>query len=83
LIATFDGRRGKMYRLAVHPRFQRHGIAGRLAQEAHRWLEGLGCRRITALVESEYDGATSFWESCGYEHDASMRRYHLDIGKPE
>jgi ribosomal protein S18 acetylase RimI-like enzyme len=83
LIATYDGWRGNMYRLAVHPRFQRRGIARRLVQEAHAWLRELGCKRITALVEGDHDWAISFWESCGYEHDVAMRRYHLDVGKQE
>lgn len=75
LIATFDGWRGNMYRLAVHPEFQRRGIARRLADQAHAWLRQQGCRRITALVEGDHDHATSFWESAGYRHDVQMRRY--------
>ncbi|HLG12430.1 MAG TPA: GNAT family N-acetyltransferase, partial [Dehalococcoidia bacterium] len=34
LIATFDGWRGNMYRLAVHPDYQRRGVARRLVDEA-------------------------------------------------
>jgi ribosomal protein S18 acetylase RimI-like enzyme len=63
LIAAFDGWRGNMYRLAVHPEYQRRGIARCLVDEAHEWLRGQGCRRITALVEGDHDYATSFWES--------------------
>ena len=75
LIATFDGWRGNMYRLAVHPDYQRRGVARRLVDEAHAWLKTLGCKRITALVEGGHDYATGFWESAGYRHDAGMRRY--------
>jgi ribosomal protein S18 acetylase RimI-like enzyme len=79
LIATFDGWRGNMYRLAVHPDFQRRGVARRLVEEAHAWLRGQGCRRITALVEGDHEYATGFWESDGYHHDVGMRRYSLDL----
>lgn len=79
LIATFDGWRGNMYRLAVHPDFQRRGVARRLVEEAHAWLRGQGCRRVTALVEGDHEYATGFWESAGYTHDAGMRRYSLDL----
>ncbi len=79
LIVTFDGWRGNMYRIAVHPDFQRLGIAHRLVDDAHTWLRGLGCRRITALVEGDHDYATSFWNSPGYSHNAGMRRYSKDI----
>jgi ribosomal protein S18 acetylase RimI-like enzyme len=79
LIATFDGWRGNMYRLAVHPDYQRRGIARRLVEEAHTWLRQQGCRRITALVEGDHEYATGFWESGGYTHDAGMRRYSKDL----
>lgn len=79
LITTFDGWRGNMYRLAVHPDFQRRGIARDLVDEAHTWLRAQGCRRITALVEGDHDYATGFWESAGYSHDAGMRRYTLEF----
>lgn len=79
LIVTFDGWRGNMYRLAVHPDYQRRGIARRLLDEAHTWLRSAGCRRITALVEGDHEYATTFWESAGYRHDAGMRRYSMDV----
>jgi ribosomal protein S18 acetylase RimI-like enzyme len=79
LIVTFDGWRGNMYRLAVHPDYTRRGIASRLVEEAHAWLREQGCRRITALVEGDHDYATSFWESAGYRHDEGMRRYSYDF----
>ncbi len=83
LIVTFDGWRGNMYRLAVHPDHQRHGVASQLVTAAHEWLRAVGCTRITALVEGDHDYATRFWGSAGYVHDEVMRRYHLDIGRQE
>jgi ribosomal protein S18 acetylase RimI-like enzyme len=79
LIATYDGWRGNMYRMVVHPEHQRRGIARRLVNEAHAWLQRQGCQRITALVEGDHDYATSFWESAGYKYDAGMRRYSKDF----
>jgi len=83
LIATFDGWRGNMYRLATLPAYRRRGIARRLVEEAHAWLRSSGCTRITALVEGDHFYATGFWESAGYEHDVAMRRYHLNIGEAD
>jgi ribosomal protein S18 acetylase RimI-like enzyme len=79
LIATFDGWRGNMYRLAVHPDYQRRGIARGLVEEAHGWLRTQDCQRITALVEGDHAYATSFWESAGYHYDEGMRRYSKDF----
>jgi ribosomal protein S18 acetylase RimI-like enzyme len=79
LIVTFDGWRGNMYRLAVHPAHRRRGIGTGLVQLAHEWLRRLGCSRVTALVEGNHPWATGLWESNGYMLDGAMRRYHLDF----
>jgi ribosomal protein S18 acetylase RimI-like enzyme len=79
LIVTFDGWRGNLYRLSVHPDFRRRGIAKRLVEHAHVWLRLQGCLRITALVEADHEYATGFWESAGYTCDAEMRRYSLNL----
>jgi GNAT superfamily N-acetyltransferase len=79
LIAAFDGWRGNMYRLAVHPDFRRRGIAKRLVEQAHAWLRAQGCLRITALAEAAHEYATGFWEAAGYMCDANMRRYSLNL----
>ncbi len=79
LIATFDGWRGNMYRLAVLPQFRRRGIARRLVAEGERRLVVLGARRITALVEREHDWATGFWVAAGYTFDSGMARYYHNV----
>jgi GNAT superfamily N-acetyltransferase len=79
LIATFDGWRGNMYRLAVLPQFQRQGIARALVASAEQWLHAVGCRRITALVEKDREWATSFWAAAGYGHEEHMRRYAKNL----
>jgi len=75
LIATFDGWRGNMYRLAVRPPHRRRGIASALVLEGERRLRAAGARRITALIESDHDWAVSFWERAGYELDRRMGRW--------
>ncbi|HLF76752.1 MAG TPA: GNAT family N-acetyltransferase [Dehalococcoidia bacterium] len=79
LIATFDGWRGNMYRLAVLPQHQRQGIARSLVAAAEQWLQAVGCRRITALVERDRAWATSFWAAAGYAHEQHMRRYAKNL----
>jgi ribosomal protein S18 acetylase RimI-like enzyme len=79
VIGGFDGWRGNMHRLAVHPKFRRQGIARALVGEAERWLAGQGAKRVTALVEHAHGLATGFWEGIGYEPDARIRRYRRDL----
>jgi GNAT superfamily N-acetyltransferase len=50
LIATFDGWRGNLYRLAVQPAHRRRGVARSLVIEGEHRLRSAGARRITALI---------------------------------
>jgi ribosomal protein S18 acetylase RimI-like enzyme len=74
LIAGFDGWRGQMYRLAVHPDVRRAGVARHLVEVAEARLRRRGARRISALVLAD-DGARAFWSSVGYLEDVDDRRF--------
>ena len=74
-IGGFDGWRGNIYRLAVHPHHQRQGIARRLVSDLEARLAEMGAKRITALVERDHPWATGFWDAAGYGLDAGMARY--------
>ena len=75
LIATFDGWRGNMYRIAVHPDYRRRGIGRALVEEGERNLIKQGAKRITALVEEKYPWAIAFWSSVGYEIEPGIIRF--------
>ena len=75
VIGGFDGWRGNIYRLAVHPTYQRRGIARALVVEVERRLAGQGVKRITALVEKDHPWATGFWAAIGYDLDHRMVRF--------
>jgi ribosomal protein S18 acetylase RimI-like enzyme len=75
LIATFDGWRGNLYRLAVLPEHRRRGAARSLVVEGERRLRSDGARRITALVTHELDGAEEFWNAVGYGKDPRTTRF--------
>ena len=75
VIGTFDGWRGNIYRLVVHPSHQRQGIARALVVEVEKRLAHQGVERITALVERDHTWATGFWDAVEYERDTRMVRY--------
>lgn len=75
LIAAWDGWRGGFYRLAVHPRRRRQGIAATLVREGERRLRELGAVRMTAIVIDEDPVAMAFWAAVGYERQEHRARF--------
>jgi ribosomal protein S18 acetylase RimI-like enzyme/purine-nucleoside phosphorylase len=79
VIGSFDGWRGNVYRLAVHPGYRRQGIARTLVAELERRLTDQGAKRVTALVLKDDAGATAFWAAAGYKPDSRMARFVRDL----
>ena len=79
VVATFDGWRGNVYRMAVDPTQRRRGLARRLAAAAEDWLRAAGAVRLSALVEGDRETAQAFWAAVGFEHYEGMRRYSKNL----
>jgi ribosomal protein S18 acetylase RimI-like enzyme len=84
IIGTFDGWRGNIYRLAVHPDHRRRGIARALVAEVQTLFARQGVKRITALVEKDTQMAVAFWTAVGYQPDRRIVRFvqNLDSAPP-
>jgi ribosomal protein S18 acetylase RimI-like enzyme len=74
IIGTFDGWRGNIYRLAVHPDHRRRGVGRVLLADVEKRLSDQGVKRITALVEKAHPRAMGFWEAVGYRVDERIVR---------
>ena len=66
ILGTHDGRKGWINRLAVHPDFQRKGLARRLVAEVEQRLDQLGIKIIACLVEDWNRSSLDFFERIGY-----------------
>jgi ribosomal protein S18 acetylase RimI-like enzyme len=66
VMGTYDGRRGWILRLAVHPSHRRAGLASALVDELETRLANLGCPRINLLVMPDNADALRFWQAKGY-----------------
>ena len=75
VIAAWDGWRGSIYRLAVHPRHRRRGLASQLLGAAEDRLAALGARRVQAIVVASDERATAFWRSTAWHEQVERLRF--------
>lgn len=66
VIGGFDGYRGWVYHLAVHPRCRRRGFGRDLMHEVETRLKALGCPKLNLQVRSSNAEVIAFYERLGY-----------------
>lgn len=70
VMVGFDGHRGWVYYLAVHPGFRRTGLGRALMAAAEDWLVERGAPKIQLMVREVNAAATRFYEALGLERQA-------------
>ena len=66
VVATHDGRKGWINRLAVHPDYRHQGLGLRLISEAEQVLQVQGMQIIAALIEDGNKPSLALFERAGY-----------------
>lgn len=66
VLAGYDGHRGWLYSVAVHPAQRRQGLGARLVRHAEQALTARGCMKINLQIVSANESVKSFYESLGY-----------------
>ena len=67
VLGGWDGRRCWVYRVAVHPDYQRKGIGRTLMSELEKRLGPKGALAINIIRNARNDRARAFYRSLGYE----------------
>jgi len=67
VLATHDGRKGWINRLAVDAALRKRGIGARLVREAERRLEALGMDILACLIEDDNAVSMEVFEKLGYK----------------
>lgn len=65
----YEGHRGWINYLAVHPTYQRRGLARRMMARAEEILRTVGCPKVNLQVRSTNAGVIAFYEKIGYSQD--------------
>lgn len=65
----YDGHRGWINYLGVHPDHQRRAFASALMIEAERLLREAGCPKINLQIRSSNTDVISFYQSIGFVQD--------------
>jgi ribosomal protein S18 acetylase RimI-like enzyme len=69
VMVGYDGHRGWINYLAVHPTHQHTGIGGRMMAEAENCLRAIGCPKINLQVRSTNTDVIEFYRKIGYKID--------------
>jgi ribosomal protein S18 acetylase RimI-like enzyme len=75
IMATFDGWRGTVHRLAVAPPYRRSGLGRRLLVAGEERLDALGVVRMQAIVIETDDTALAFWRATDWEEQTERIRF--------
>jgi ribosomal protein S18 acetylase RimI-like enzyme len=70
VMASWDGRRGWINRLAVDPSARGLSLGDCLMAEAERRLAAIGCDKVNLLIEPDNAGVERFYDRLGYSRDA-------------
>jgi ribosomal protein S18 acetylase RimI-like enzyme len=84
VMVGYEGHRGWVNYLAVHPDHQRQGLGRLLMGEAERRLRELGCPKVNLQIRASNTAAIEFYRHIGYTVDnvISMGRRLKDDGSP-
>lgn len=66
VMAGYDGHRGWIYSIAVHPKYRKQGIGSELLSYAQRKLKDLGCLKINLQIIEGNEGVQKFYLTNGF-----------------
>lgn len=69
VMAGYEGHRGWINYLAVHPDYRNTGAGRHIMEEAEKLLRKAGCPKINLQVRSSNDNVIEFYKKIGYKID--------------
>lgn len=65
-MAGYDGHRGWLYAIAVHPDHRRAALGSRLVRHAEQALVAAGCMKVNLQLLATNESTAAFYRSLGY-----------------
>jgi Acetyltransferases len=75
VMATHDGRKGWINRLAVAKDFRGRGLGQLLVREAEKELEKQGLMIFAALIEEDNEPSINLFKKLGYEYHSEIKYF--------
>ena len=72
VLATHDGRKGWINRVAVDATLRKRGLGAQLVGEAERWLESQGLDILACLIEDDNAVSMAVFEKLGYKKHSEI-----------
>lgn len=69
VMVGYDGHRGSVYYLSVHPDLQKKDLGRRLMIHSEDYLKSLGCPKLNLNVRTTNLPVIGFYDRLGYEND--------------
>lgn len=67
VMAGYDGHRGWLYAVSVHPERRRSGLGDGLVKAAEDALNALGCMKVNLQLLASNEATADFYKSLGYK----------------
>jgi ribosomal protein S18 acetylase RimI-like enzyme len=80
LMAGYDGHRGWLYAVAVHPKLRGSGLGTKLVQTAEGALAASGCVKINLQLLASNQSTAAFYKSLGYTLEPRQSMGKLLLG---
>ena len=85
VLGTWDGARAFLFKMSVHPDFQKQGIGTMLVREAARLYRDMGAVTIGLSAADgtggESNNAVGFWEKLGFEQIPARLMINFELDK--
>ncbi len=69
VMVGYDGHRGSVYYLSIHPDFQKKNLGRMLMKHSEDYLLTLGCPKLNLMVRTSNLEVIEFYDRLGYQKD--------------